>query len=94
MAPVAKRSVYQLITCMLLAICSYALEVQNKISVCSFTFLVSYCGVVMSFSGESAHGLLGVGSVEDMRSGDRVMKRPMRIGMARRIGRFSSLRRS
>jgi hypothetical protein len=48
----------------------------------------------MSFSGASAHGLLCVGVVEVMKNGDRVRKRPMRMGMAKRMGRSRSLRLS
>ncbi len=61
---------------------------------CLLTFLVSNWGVVMSFSGASAHGLLGLGAVEVMSNGDRVMKSPMRMGIASRMGRLSSLRLS
>jgi len=57
-------------------------------------FLVSYCGVVISLIGASAHGLPSVGAIEVMSNGDRVIRRPMRIGIARRMGRSRSLRLS
>ncbi len=57
----------------------------------SFTFLVSYCGVVISLMGELAHGFPPVGAWDAMKNGDRVKSRPMSTGKTMRNDRVRIL---